>query len=32
MGRQYEEVYHRSVEDAEEFWAAEAQKLHWFQR
>ena len=32
MGRQYEEDYHRSVEDAEEFWAAEAQKLHWFQR
>lgn len=32
MVHRYEELYQLSIEDPERFWAAEAEKLHWFKR
>ncbi len=32
MSQSYEEAYDFSISNPEEFWAAEAEKLHWFKR
>ena len=29
---QYEEMYKRSMEDTEKFWAEIAEKFHWFEK